>query len=106
MKIHCHCGASIIDNTDDLPNKGHLIPDQAWFATYDAIDNEIIDPVADQRLGKEAAYHHARRIIYRSARLMWQCQECGRLYIDGLDGQLRCFLPEGEPVDREIFRGE
>lgn len=106
MKIDCRCGASIIDETDDLPHKGHLLPDQAWFATYDAIDDEVIDPMADGRLGKEAAYHLARRIISRSARLMWQCRACGRLYIDGRDGQLRCFVPEGEPADREVLRGE
>lgn len=104
MKIGCHCGALLVDQADDLPHKGHLIPDQEWFATYDAIDDEIIDLVADGRLSKEAAYHHARRIINRSARLMWQCRACGRLYIDGLDGQLRCFVPEGEPEDREVLR--
>ena len=104
MKIGCHCGAVIIDQTDDLPHKGHLIPDQEWFATYDAIDDEVIDPMADGRLGKEAAYHQARQIIGRSARLMWQCRACGRLYIDGLDGKLRCFVPEGEPTDREVLR--
>ena len=104
MKIGCRCGASIIDQTDDLPHKGHLVPDQAWFATYDAIDDEVIDPVADGRLGKEEAYHRARSIIGRSARLMWQCRACGRLYIDGLDGQLRCFMPEDEPADREVLR--
>ncbi|MDY3551944.1 hypothetical protein R5W24_001024 [Gemmata sp. JC717] len=65
----------------------------------------MIDPVADGRLGKEEAYHLARRIIGRSARLMWQCRACGRLYVDSRDGQLRCFVPEGEPADREVLRG-
>lgn len=104
MKIDCYCGVSIIDQTDDLPYKGHLIPDQEWFATYDAIDDEVIDPVAGGRLGMEAAYHRARQIISRSARLMWQCRACGRLYIDGVDGRLRCFVPEGEQPDREVLR--
>lgn len=106
MKIGCHCGASIVDQTDDLPYKGHLTPDQVWFATYDAIDDEVIDPVADGRLGREAAYHHARRIISRAARRMWQCRVCGRLYIDGRDGQLRCFVPEGDSVDHKVLPGE
>jgi hypothetical protein len=104
VKIGCYCGAVIVDQTDDLPQKAHLIPDQKWFAIYDAIDDEVIDPVADGQLTKKAAYHHARGIIGRNARLMWQCETCGRLYIDGLDGQLRCFIPEGEPVDRQILR--
>lgn len=94
MKIGCHCGASIIDQTDDLPHQGHMIPDQEWFATYDAIDDAVVDPVADGQLGHEAAYHRARQLIGRSARLMWQCQECGRLYIDGLHRGYQCFRPE------------
>lgn len=106
MKFDCHCGEVIYDSTDDLPYKGYLIPDQAWFSTYDTIDNEVIDPLTHGRIGQEMAYHLARQIISRSARCMWQCQACGRLYIDGLDDQLQCFLPEGEAVDREILRGQ
>lgn len=106
MKIRCHCGASIVDQTDDLPHKGHLIPDQEWFAAYDAIDDEVIDPVAEGRLGKKAAYQMARRIISRSARLMWECRTCGRLFIDDRQGQLRCFVPEGGQADLEILRGK
>lgn len=104
MKMSCRCGAVIVDQTDDLPQKAHVIPDQEWFATYDAIDNEVIAPLAAGRLGKEAADRLARRAIGRSARLMWPCRVCGRLYIHGCDGQLRCFVPEGEPADREIIR--
>jgi hypothetical protein len=104
MKIGCRCGATIVDQTDYLPHKGHLIPDQEWLTTYDAIDDEVVDPLADGRLGKEAAYHHARRVISRAARPVWQCRACGRLYVDGPDGRLRCFLPEDEPPDREVLR--
>lgn len=104
MKIGCHCGASIIDQTDELPHKGHLIPDQEWFRTFDDIDDQVIDPLVAGQLGKEPAYHRARQIIRRPARLMWQCPACGRLYIDGVDGRLRCFVPEGEPADREVLR--
>jgi hypothetical protein len=106
VKIGCHCGASIIDQTDDLPYKGHLIPDQEWFATYDAIDDEVIDPVSGGQLSNKEAYRRTREIISRQARLMWQCRACGRLYIDGVDGQLRCFVPEGEQSDCEILRSK
>ena len=104
MKIKCYCGSLIIDQTDYLPWKGHLIPDQKWFSTFNAID-ELIDAVANGQMGKEDAYNRARTILRRSSRLMWQCRECGRLHIDGSDGQLRCFMPEGDPIDREVLRG-
>jgi hypothetical protein len=104
VKIGCHCGAVIVDQTDDLPFKGHLIPDQEWFATYDAIDDQVINPIADGRLRREVAYRLARTIISRPAREMWQCTACGRLYIDDFRGRLRCFLPEHENPDFEVLR--
>ncbi len=104
MKINCRCGAIIFDGTDDLPHKGHLIPDQDWFATFNAIDDEVIDPLAERRLDKSTAYTHALHLISRSARLVWQCRACGRLYMDDAVGDLHCFVPEGEPIDPEILR--
>lgn len=104
MKIGCHCGEVIVDQTDNLPFKGHLIPDQEWFTNYDSIDDEVIDPLVEGRLDKKAAYRLSRLIISRLSRLVWQCPACGRLYVEGLDNQLRCFLPEGEPFDREVLR--
>lgn len=105
MKVRCRCGYEIPDGTDDLPQKGHLVPDQEWLATCDALDR-LIDSVAEGRSSQELAYHRARQILSRSARLMWQCRVCGRLYIDGLDKQLRCFHPDGEPLEHEILRGQ
>lgn len=105
MKIGCQCGEIIIDQTDYLPQKGHLIPDQEWFATYDAIDDEVIDHLADGSLDKEKARMVTRLIIRRSARLMWQCDECGRLYIDDQQGELQCYVPENESTSRGILRG-
>ncbi len=104
MKIECHCGAFLIDQTDSLPHKAHLIPDQGWFVTFDAIDDEVIDPLAAGGIEKGAAYRLARLIIARSARLMYQCSACGRLYIDDLSGKLQCYVPENEQTAKEILR--
>jgi hypothetical protein len=82
VKFGCHCGASIVDQTDNLPHKGHLVPDQEWYVNYDALDDEVIDPLADGRLNREAAYWMARQVISQSVRLMLQCSVCGRLYIE------------------------
>lgn len=103
MKIRCHCGRELLDHGDDLPHKGHLIPDQDWFATCDALD-ALIDEVALGRSTREAAYHRSRTILSRAARQMWQCRHCGRLYIGDRDRQLRCFHAEGEPIAFELLR--
>ncbi len=104
MKIGCYCGDVIVDQTDDLPFKAHWVPDQEWYVNCDAIDDEVIDHVASGRLSAKAAYHQVRLLVSRSARLMWQCAACGRLYVEGLDNQLRCFVPEGDLIDREVLR--
>ncbi|MBV8072530.1 MAG: hypothetical protein JO270_21690, partial [Acidobacteriaceae bacterium] len=41
MKISCHCGATIYDQTDYLPHKAHFVPDQDWFDVLGAIDDAI-----------------------------------------------------------------
>src|SRR5271168_4010506 len=103
MKIGCHCGELIRDQTDDLPWKGHLIPDQEWFATHDAIDDAVIDPLAVGRIEKDQAYHLAREIIIRSSRLMYQCPRCGRLYIDDFEGNSQCYVPASEDTSHEVL---
>lgn len=105
MKIGCHCGATIIDSMDCISHKAHLTPDQSVFEVMDGIDSEVIDPVSSNDLAPEKAYMVSRRIIACPTRLMWQCTECGRLYINGLDGELHCFVPESDRTDRRILRG-
>jgi hypothetical protein len=106
MKIPCHCGAQIIDQSDDLPHKGHVIPDQEWFATLDALDAEIIDVLADGRIDKDAAYQRVRQIVGRAARRIWQCRSCGQLYVDDPRHELQCYVPEGDATAKDILRGE
>lgn len=69
MKIDCHCGSKIFDSTDHLSYKGHLIPDQEWFSLHDALDDEVIDPIAAQKLSTEAAYMQARQVLSSRTRL-------------------------------------
>ncbi len=105
MKIRCHCGGTIHDSTDYLSHKAHLTPDQELYGVWDGIDEEVIDPVASHELPAKEAYIVSRRIISSPTRLMWQCHECGRLYVSALDGELHCFVPENEQADKRILRG-
>jgi hypothetical protein len=105
LKIGCHCGATIMDSLDSLPWKGHLTPDQDLYGVWDGIDDQVIDPVAAGNLAVDDAYMISRRIISSPTRLMWQCFQCGRLLIDGLDGKLHCYVPASDETSKEILRG-
>lgn len=103
MRIDCPCGAKIKDQTDNLPHKGHLIPDQEWFAVFDSLDAQIIDPLLEGQLEKNRAQSLARHLISRSAVLMYQCRDCGRLYICRRD-RIDRFVPETDRTHREALR--
>ncbi len=103
MRIDCSCGATIKDVTDNLPHKGHMIPDQEWFAVFEAIDAQVIDALYEGRIDRDRAYTLARRLISRSAELMYQCRDCGRLYVDRRE-RLECFIPETDQTHCEVLR--
>jgi hypothetical protein len=81
MKFPCPCGHEIYDGPDQNPNIGHLIPDQDWFRLLDSIDAAIEGhhPTAKD---KEAACMSVRYLIGDISRRIWQCSECGRLWIN------------------------
>ena len=103
MKIRCHCGALIADNTDHLPHKAHLIPDQEWFPVFDAIDAVVAD-VAAGRSDADSAQTSFRRILGSAARPVYQCQQCGRLFVLDRKNQFFPFAPTEADSDREILR--
>lgn len=105
MKIQCHCGATISDGTDSLPQKGHLIADQDWFAVLDVIDDRVIAPVASGAVSKEAAFMLFREIVSKASRVMYQCSGCGRLYVDDAEGRLHCYVPSAPGTSKGILRG-
>lgn len=103
MKIGCQCGATIHDTTDKLADKAHIIPDQEWVDVWDAID-EAIEQSGPSTEEKTAACMKLRGLMRRVTRLAWQCQQCGRLYIDDQDYELRQFVRASDDVPCELFR--
>jgi len=77
MKIECKCGNYIVDQTDMLRNKAILIADQDWFDFLESV--------------KETGHDDLEL-----SRKLYECDECGRLYIYDQNGGLNCFLPEDE----------
>lgn len=89
MKIKCECGDLIVDQTDYLSQKGHLIPDKKWFNFWDDIDSAIED--SNEKNAEDSCMQ--LRINNRS-KLFWECKNCGRLFVDSVNGELIVFMPE------------
>ena len=79
MWFTCRCGVNIHDMTDGLSNKGYLLADQ---------DYNTPGEHPDDGAGPFAAAHRLSRSVY-------QCDDCGRLYIDDRERGLLAFAPEG-----------
>lgn len=103
MKIQCECGHMIHDGTDGLGHKGHIIPDRRWHELADAIDAAIEGDGAPRQ--REAAAMRIRALVNDMARTAWQCNECGRLYVENAGRRLRVFRPEGEDEAVGILAG-
>jgi hypothetical protein len=101
MKIGCECGFTIQDGTDNLPHKAHLLPDQEWDAFWIAIDNAI-EKSGPSPKEKESACMQLRTRSF-GHRLMWQCPQCGRLYIDDAQNNLQCFEPASSSVPKGML---
>jgi hypothetical protein len=103
MKIHCPCGAIISDSTDSLPRKGYIIPDQEWFPVYDALD-KVIDDIVSGHTKAETAYMHIRCILGDASRWIFQCRDCGRLFVDDRKRKMHIFSPSSDETSKEILR--
>jgi len=90
--------------TDFLPHKASFIPDQDLHPVFDSLDQEIVDRLASGELSKDEAYWNLRMIINKASRSMYQCRECGRLYLDDRSRTLHSYLPADEATQREILR--
>jgi hypothetical protein len=101
VKIPCVCGQTIVDS-DESSWKGHLVPDQDLFGLLDAIDRaiELSGPSPQE---KETACMHVRHHVTQASKLVWQCASCGRLYIDGHNGELQIFQPSTSNTQRKVL---
>jgi hypothetical protein len=79
----------ISDATDALPHKAHLIADQDFGAVLDAVERGDV------------------RAWIGLTRVMYECSDCGRLWLNDAGGKLHAFSPEGDakPLLRSIQSG-
>ncbi|WP_437192045.1 hypothetical protein [Planctomicrobium sp. SH527] len=104
MKITCHCGHLIPDQTDSLPHKARLIPDQNWEQLLERIESEVLGRLAAQKIDVEAASITLLTLLSKSTRLMYQCNPCGRLYLNDAQGTLHCYHPNTKVDSLSILK--
>jgi len=83
MKMRCLCGSIISDNTDFISYKARYLADQDW---EDFLISELPAGGHDWSL----------------TRTMYQCVDCGRLLLQGINGRTLFFNPE--VADEEVKR--
>ncbi|MBC9228638.1 MULTISPECIES: hypothetical protein [Acinetobacter] len=89
-KLGCVCGHVIVDQTDQIPYKASFITDVDLFDFYEAVDNTINTSLNHKETFSEQIID---RFIRYSAD-MYECTQCGRLWIGIGNNQFKAFLPE------------
>lgn len=102
MHFRCTCGHVISDTTDNLPYSARVVADVDVYDYWEAWERTG----RGQSLGALSDPLDYEKIIY-------QCEECGRLYFDDPDDPSRfiAFLPEDKnvmvtgPAEAQSWRG-
>ena len=104
----CHCGYCFHDNTDNLRFKAYILPDQD-MNEFDSLFEQLADTPPVQG-GKLSVKQHEIYVKMRDLlnRCIFQCPECGRLFLKNEKGRLTMFTPSdtAEPeqdVDRNML---
>ena len=87
MNFACRCGYCFYDGSDNLSFKAHILADEDWdeFAGY----------LEDAKKPHTEEIENSGRILDLLERCIYQCPECGRLFLESADGSLTMFTPSG-----------
>ena len=107
MWIECKCGEAIKDTFDSIPYKGRIISDKEFFDLLEIAKEKIKSEDNDRdRLAREfgdVLWGSTPRI---RVNFIYQCIECGRIYMEDETGELYGFMPEGhEKCNLLDFKG-
>ncbi len=119
-KLGCLCGATIRDQTDDLPHKGEILKDQDRNPFVNSAIDEIVSYIAAVRDGTTDAWF-AKYPRLRDQPDSWivdslllspwlkfavdvyECPECGRLWVQkGTESQEFVPFVREEPGERVL----
>lgn len=101
MHFYCTCGNRISDTTDFLSYKAYLLADQDEQDYYDAIEQEVKnEEISREECVDNIMFSFGRKYLGKA---MYQCLECGRLFIEDETGRnFYTFVPEGD-VNKRIL---
>lgn len=111
MFFTCHCGNVIKDGTDYLPYKARFIADQDYFDVLNSLDVELGRLLATQgdnsnvdEIVNQFAYK-LRDALSLHQRIAYQCNNCGRLHLDGPEDRIHLepFGPEDAQNWKKVF---
>lgn len=116
-KLGCKCGHTIVDQSDSLAYKAQLIPDKCFYEFFDRIEQAIVELIEATKNNKredwikrkfpsssypmdlrdeqmiddlfDSYYSDLKKDIF-------QCENCGRIYIEQKNNQFISFLPESD----------
>ena len=102
MNFTCRCGYRFHDNTDELRFKARILPDQDFNEFYTLLED------AGKSHTKEEQHHIFDKIYDLLKKCIYQCPECGRLFLKNSGGGLTMFTPSdsaepNEDVDRNML---
>ncbi len=100
MHFWCGCGNRMSDTTDMIYYKGHIIADQDWDDLYGKIEDAIMSPEKDRKKVADQFFSD----IADLCRWMYQCPQCGRIFIDGEGASLHAFQPEKGCTERRLLQ--
>lgn len=102
MKLKCPCGKVIHDGTDGLSYKGHIVPDEELFPNFDQCEL-LLDRVAEKGCVGETDFMDLRK-IWAGWRAIYQCPECGRIFVWDRDLQKTfIFAPEEKDINKALL---
>jgi hypothetical protein len=101
MWFECKCGCHIKDVGDGHYYKARVIADKKWNAFWSDIDDAVEQSGASPK-EKETACMDLRKSYWNTFRDIYQCPECGRLYLE-FAGDLIAFKPEAEDISTTLF---
>jgi len=102
-EFECTCGFRFLNSTDNRSYVAWLLADQDYDAFWDLID-AAVEKAGPTPLDKERAVMNLRNSLFASHSRLWQCPECGLIYITDAEGNLHAHAPMGN-VPRNLFAG-